>query len=39
MKVTIMLEELLEAGFPDADYDAWLVDIMKGDQFGRDSSN
>ena len=34
MKVTIMLEELLEAGFPHADYDAWLVDIMKGDQFG-----
>ncbi len=33
IKVTILLEELLEAGF-DADYDAWLIDIGKGDQFG-----
>ena len=32
-KVTILLEELLEAGHP-AEYDAWLVDIGKGDQFG-----
>jgi GSH-dependent disulfide-bond oxidoreductase len=32
-KVTIMLEELLEAGHA-ADYDAWRVDIGKGDQFG-----
>lgn len=32
-KVTILLEELLEAGF-DADYDAWLIDIGAGDQFG-----
>ena len=31
-KVTIMFEELLEAGHP-ADYDAWLIDIMRGDQF------
>jgi GST-like protein len=32
-KVTILLEELLAAGHP-ADYDAWFVDIMEGDQFG-----
>ncbi len=32
-KVTIMLEELLAAG-KDAEYDAWLIDIGKGDQFG-----
>ena len=32
-KVTILLEELIEAGHP-ADYDAWLIDIGKGDQFG-----
>jgi GST-like protein len=32
-KVTIMLEELLEAGFTDADYDAWLIKIGDGDQF------
>ncbi|MFM5906197.1 MAG: glutathione-dependent disulfide-bond oxidoreductase [Novosphingobium sp.] len=31
-KVTILFEELLEAGH-GADYDAWLIDIMKGDQF------
>jgi GSH-dependent disulfide-bond oxidoreductase len=34
MKVTILLEELLAAGVQDADYDAWLIDIFKGDQFG-----
>ncbi len=33
VKVTILLEELLEAGH-DAEYDAWLIDIGKGDQFG-----
>ncbi|MGI9291485.1 MAG: glutathione-dependent disulfide-bond oxidoreductase, partial [Gammaproteobacteria bacterium] len=33
VKVTVMLEELLEAGH-DAEYDAWLIDIFKGDQFG-----
>lgn len=33
-KVTIMLEELLAAGHADAEYDAWLIDIFKGDQFG-----
>jgi GST-like protein len=32
-KVTILLEELLEAGH-DAEYDAWLIEIGKGDQFG-----
>lgn len=33
VKVTILLEELLEAGFTGADYDAYLIDIMEGDQF------
>jgi GST-like protein len=33
VKVTVLLEELLEAGH-DAEYDAWLIDIGKGDQFG-----
>ncbi|MEJ0098296.1 MAG: glutathione-dependent disulfide-bond oxidoreductase [Pseudomonadota bacterium] len=33
-KVTIMLEELLEAGHAGAAYDAWKVDIGKGAQFG-----
>ncbi|MBI1171777.1 glutathione-dependent disulfide-bond oxidoreductase [bacterium] len=33
VKVTIMFEELLEAGFA-AEYDAWLIQISKGDQFG-----
>lgn len=36
VKVTIMLEELLEAGIKEAEYDAWLIDISKGDQFGSD---
>jgi GSH-dependent disulfide-bond oxidoreductase len=34
-KVTIFLEELLELG-KDAEYDAWPISIMKGDQFGSD---
>ena len=34
MKVTIMLEELLAAGHAGAEYDAWLIDIGEGDQFG-----
>jgi GST-like protein len=34
VKVTIMLEELLEAGHKGAEYDAWRIDIGKGDQFG-----
>lgn len=33
-KVTILLEELLEAGVSAADYDAWLIKIGDGDQFG-----
>jgi GSH-dependent disulfide-bond oxidoreductase len=33
-KVTILLEELLAAGHTDAEYDAWLIEIGKGDQFG-----
>lgn len=34
MKVTIMLEELLAAGHAGAEYDAWLIRIGEGDQFG-----
>jgi len=34
VKVTIMFEELLAAGHKDAEYDAWLISIGKGDQFG-----
>ena len=34
VKVTVMFEELLEAGHKGAEYDAWLVDISEGDQFG-----
>jgi GST-like protein len=34
VKVTIMLEELLAAGHTGADYDAWLIRIGEGDQFG-----
>ncbi len=33
-KVAIMLEELLAAGHADAEYDAWLIKIGDGDQFG-----
>ena len=33
VKVTVMLEELLEAGVKEAEYDAWLVNIMEGTQF------
>ena len=35
VKVTIMLEELLAAGHSGAEYDAWLIRIGEGDQFGR----
>ncbi|MBZ9647124.1 glutathione-dependent disulfide-bond oxidoreductase [Sphingobium sp. 3R8] len=35
-KVTILLEELLEAGVTQAEYDAWLIRIGDGDQFGSD---
>ena len=34
VKATVMFEELLEAGHSGAEYDAWLIDIGKGDQFG-----
>ncbi len=34
IKVTIMLEELLAMGFEGAEYDAYLVNIGEGDQFG-----
>jgi len=34
VKVTIMLEELLAAGHKGAEYDAWLIRIGDGDQFG-----
>ncbi len=34
VKVTVMLEELLAAGHAGAEYDAWLIDIREGDQFG-----
>ena len=34
IKVTIMLEELLAQGIEEAEYDAWLIRIMEGDQFG-----
>jgi GST-like protein len=33
-KVTIMLEELLAAGHAGAEYDAWLIRIGDGEQFG-----
>lgn len=33
-KVTIMFEELLAAGVAEAEYDAWLISIGEGDQFG-----
>jgi GSH-dependent disulfide-bond oxidoreductase len=34
VKVTILLEELLALGFSGAEYDAWLIRIREGDQFG-----
>ena len=34
VKVTVMLEELLELGHKGAEYDAWLIRINEGDQFG-----
>ena len=33
VKVTVMLEELLELGHSGAEYDAWLIRISEGDQF------
>jgi GST-like protein len=34
VKVTVLFEELLAAGHADAEYDAWLINIGDGDQFG-----
>ena len=34
VKVTVLFEELLAAGHPDAEYDGWLINIGEGDQFG-----
>ena len=34
VKVTVLLEELLALGHAGAEYDAWLINIGKGDQFG-----
>ena len=36
VKVTVLLEELLAAGHTGAEYDAWIINIMEGDQFGSD---
>jgi len=34
VKVTVMFEELLARGIDEAEYDAWLIDISEGQQFG-----
>ncbi|MFI4928668.1 MAG: glutathione-dependent disulfide-bond oxidoreductase, partial [Burkholderiales bacterium] len=34
VKVTVLLEELLELGHHGAEYDAWLIRINSGEQFG-----
>lgn len=34
VKVTVMLEELLALGYEGAEYDAYLINITEGDQFG-----
>ena len=34
VKVTVLLEELLALGISEAEYDAWLIKIGDGDQFG-----
>lgn len=34
VKATVMFEELLEAGHSEAEYDAWLININEGEQFG-----
>jgi GST-like protein len=36
VKVTVMLEELIELGIKEAEYDAYLVNIMEGEQFGNE---
>ncbi len=33
VKVAVMFEELLELGIAEAEYDAWPIDILAGDQF------
>ncbi|SEI37266.1 GST-like protein [Allopseudospirillum japonicum] len=33
VKVTILLEELLALGIQDAEYDAWFINILEGEQF------
>src|SRR5210317_2665228 len=33
VKVTVLFEELLAAGHKGAEYDAWIINIMEGDQF------
>ncbi len=34
VKVTVMFEELLALGHSGAEYDAWLINILEGEQFG-----
>ncbi|MFT6153326.1 MAG: GST-like protein [Bermanella sp.] len=34
VKVTVMFEELVELGIKEAEYDAYTINIMEGDQFG-----
>ena len=34
VKVTVMFEELLQLGHAEAEYDAWLIRIDEGEQFG-----
>ena len=34
VKVTVLLEELLALGYRGAEYDAWLIRIHEGEQFG-----
>ncbi len=36
VKVTVMFEELLALGHTGAEYDAWMINIGEGDQFGSD---
>ena len=36
VKVTVMLEELLALGHKGAEYDAWMINIREGHQFGSD---
>ena len=36
VKVTVMFEELVELGIKQAEYDAYLINIMEGEQFGNE---